>query len=147
MSDTINMQFKLKGVELLKTQINAPVLDFAPKEFQFDLSLESRIESTQKLIMVAVTADVRSDNKTEKLATVSSVCIFGIENFDQIVKISPENHFETSDEVMFVLISISFSTLRGIMFEQFRGTYLHTAILPIIDPKQFVLQKIVTQNK
>jgi hypothetical protein len=141
MSDTITMQFKLKGVELLRTMITQPVVSFSPTEFQFDISLESRIDPSQKLIFVVTTADVRSDNKPEQLAVVSAVCIFGIDNFEDIVKIRTDNQFEVNDEIMLILISISLSTLRGIMFEQFRGTFLHTAVLPIIDPKQFTMQK------
>jgi uncharacterized protein YbbC (DUF1343 family) len=36
-----------------------------------------------------------------------------------------------------MLNSISLSTTRGAMFSTFKGTFLHGAVLPIIDPKQF----------
>jgi len=137
----MTMQFKLKGIELLRTLINQPGLSFSPTEFQFDVSVEYRIDPSQKLIFVLTTADVRNDNKPEQLAAISSACIFGLENFEELVKIKPDNQFEVKDETMLILVSISLSTLRGIMFDQFRGTYLHAAILPVIDPKQFILQK------
>jgi hypothetical protein len=38
--------------------------------------------------------------------------------------------------------SISMDTLRGIMFSKFMGTYLHNAILPIIDSEQFIYEPI-----
>lgn len=137
----MTMQFKLKGIELLKTVLNQPVLGFSPTEFQFDISVENRVDPSQKLIFVIITADVRADNKPEQLAAISTACIFGIENFEELIKIKPDNQAEIKDEIMLVLVSISLSTLRGIMFDQFRGTYLHTAILPVIDPKQLILQK------
>lgn len=141
MADTTKMQFRLKGIELLRTAINHPGLGFSPTEFQFDITVENRVDPSQKLIFVITTADVRANNKPEQLAVISSASIFGIENFEEMVKMKPDNQFEVKDEIMLILVSISLSTLRGIMFDQFRGTYLHTAILPVIDPKQLILQK------
>jgi hypothetical protein len=36
-----------------------------------------------------------------------------------------------------MLNRISISTTRGAMFSTFKGTFLHAAILPIVDPKNF----------
>jgi hypothetical protein len=36
-----------------------------------------------------------------------------------------------------LLNSVSVSTVRGMMFSAFKGTFLHNAVLPVIDPKTF----------
>ena len=41
---------------------------------------------------------------------------------------------EPLDIFISTLNSISISTTRGMMFSAFRGTFLHNAILPLIDP-------------
>ena len=132
------LKLNMKGVELVKTQINTPIPNFTAKEFQFTLNLETRLDPAQQLVIVITSADVKSDNKPEILASVASACIFRIDNFEEVFKKKPDGIFDMPDDQgLFTLISISISTLRGVMFEQFRGTYLHTAFLPIMDPKQF----------
>lgn len=42
------------------------------------------------------------------------------------------------DNILVTFNSISISTMRGLMFAQFKGTFLHNAILPIIDPGSFI---------
>jgi len=141
MTDTspvpVQLKLSIKRVELIKSQINPVVPNFHAKEFQFTLHLETRLDPTQRLVFVTTSADVKADNKPEMLASVSSACIYGVENFDEVFKKSGDMYDIVDDQLMFPLLSISISTLRGIMFEQFRGTYLHQAYVPIIDPKQF----------
>lgn len=137
----LKTQLRMKGVELLKTLINPPAPDFTAKEFQFNISLEVKFDQVQKLAFIITTSDVKSDNKSELLGIVSSACIFGIDNFDDVFKKMGDEKIDVPDEIMHILISISISTMRGVMFEQFRGTYLHSAVLPIVDPKQFKLDK------
>jgi hypothetical protein len=134
---SLKAQLRIKGVELLKTQINLPSPEFSPKEFQFNIDLETRFDPVQKIAIIVTSSEVKADSKPELLAVVSSACIFGIDNFDEVFKIVSEDKIDAPDEIMYILISISISTMRGVMFEQFRGTYLHGAVLPIIDPKQF----------
>ncbi|MCY7310623.1 MAG: hypothetical protein LH619_07585 [Chitinophagaceae bacterium] len=137
----IPLQFKMKGVELLKSQINQPAANFSATEFKFNINIETKLDPVQKLIFVITTAEVKADDNQELLGVISSACIFGIDNFDEVFKKVSEDKYHIPDDVMLVFISISLSTLRGIMFEHFRGTYLHTAFLPVIDPKQFKLEQ------
>ena len=137
----IPIQFKIKGVELLKSQINQPAANFIATEFKFNINIETKVDPVQKLIFIITTAEVKADDNLELLGVISSACIFGIDNFDEVFNKISDDKYHTPDDVMLVFISISLSTLRGIMFEQFRGTYLHTAFLPVIDPKQFKLEQ------
>ncbi len=43
--------------------------------------------------------------------------------------------------IIIAMNSISISTLRGIMFSTLKGAYLRNAILPVIDPKSFHVNK------
>lgn len=134
---SFQLMLRMKGVELMKSQINPQPANFAAKEFQFTVNVENRIEPVQKVAIIVTSVDVKSDNNPEIHASLSSACIYGVDNFDEIFKKVGEEKYDTPDQIMFTLISISLSTLRGILYEQFRGTYLHQAYLPIMDPKMF----------
>ena len=139
-SKNIDLRFKLKNIEILKTQINTAQPEFKANEFQFTIHLETKIEPADKLILIGVNADIKADNKPELLGSFGAACSFEIENFAEIFFKTSENAYNIPNDVIVTLISLSISTLRGIMFDQLRGTYLHNAFLPILDPKEFKLQ-------
>lgn len=134
---SFQLMLRMKGVELMRSQINPQPVNFSAKEFQFTVNVENRLEPVQKVAIIVTSVDVKSDNNPEIHASLSSACIYGVDNFDEIFKKVDDEKYDTPDQVMFTLVSISLSTLRGILYEQFRGTYLHQAYLPIMDPKLF----------
>ena len=48
-----------------------------------------------------------------------------------------DKKFNLSDSFILTINSVAISTTRGLMFSSFKGTFLHEAILPLIDPNQF----------
>lgn len=61
-------------------------------------------------------------------------CTFNIKNIAEINKL-PKKAFDTLND-------IAISTVRGLMFSSFRGTFLHNAILPIVDSTLITAQNI-----
>ena len=59
----------------------------------------------------------------------------------EVVTIIEEKNFKLTEELKDVLNSISISTTRGVMFSTFKGTYLHNALLPVVDARQMVNEK------
>jgi hypothetical protein len=135
----VELKFRITGVEIVKTQINPIQPGFTATDFQFTVNLETRIDPQKKLIIIIVTADIKADNNSELLGSIGAASIFTIENFDDVFKKVTDVTYDTPDNIMITLASISISTLRGIMFDQLRGTHLHGAILPIMDPKKFMV--------
>lgn len=68
-------------------------------------------------------------------ASIKVAFTFGIDNFADF---KSGDDVDFPDQFLVSMVSISISTLRGIMYSQFRGTFLNNTILPIIDPKSFV---------
>lgn len=69
------------------------------------------------------------------LGSIKVGVIFEIANFDDYI--DEMNKKLTLPDVIFLTFnSIGISTTRGVMFSQFKGTFLHNAFLPVIDPKQ-----------
>ena len=130
--------FQLKGIELLDVKLNHPKHPLPVQTtFHFNIGLEHQINPDNKLIIVITTIDILHDDMETRLASVKASCIFEIQNFDDFASVGSQQ-VSFPESMLITLNSISLSTVRGIMFSQFKGTFLHNAFLPIIDPKTFV---------
>lgn len=137
-NENIATSIQLQGIELLKGSLELPnAVNGVVNNFNFDINIENKIDPTNKLIFVIVNINVKGDDATLTLGALSVSCIFHLLNFDEIIKPNTEGKFDVPTQINEVLNSISVSTTRGIMFSTFKGTLLHNAFLPIIDPRQF----------
>jgi len=71
-------------------------------------------------------------------ARLQFLCLYHIENMQQYVNDSGE--FVLPESLITMFNSISISTGRGVLFTLFRGTFLHSVILPIVNPQQVTTQ-------
>lgn len=129
-------EFQLRGIELLKGSLGMPLNVQPVLTFNFDIKIESRIDPSNKLIFVIVMVDIKNDDQTAILGNLAVSCIYHIRNFDEVIKLN-EATPSIPQLLADTLNSISLSTTRGVMFSTFKGTFLHNAILPIVDPKKF----------
>lgn len=135
------VRFQLKGIELLDFCFIHPKQPIPPQMvFNFDIKLEHKIPSDNKLIAVVVTIDVREGNKTDKLGSMMASCVYEVPDINDYID-KNTNLPKFPELFMTTINSVSISTVRGIMFSQFRGTFLHNAVLPVVDPKSFVPQR------
>ncbi len=134
----LNLELYIKAIELLNSSIKLPANTNKPiTDFNFNIGIESRIDAPNKLVFVIVHVEIKNDDQSIILGNLSVSCIFEIANFDNIINLEADGKINMPQELIETLNSISISTVRGVMFSTFRGTFLHNAILPIIDPKQF----------
>jgi len=127
--------FQLKAIEILNLEMNHPESPIPPVTiYHFNLNLEQRLNPENKLVVIITKVDVLHEDKETKLASIKASCIFEITNFDDFVN-KDSKQVSFPENAVVTLNSISISTVRGIMFSQFKGTFLHNAILPLIDPK------------
>ena len=75
-------------------------------------------------------------NKKTELGSIKVSCVYYIDNLTEF-KSTDNKQFDFPNDFISTVNSISISTARGIMFSQLKGTFLHNAILPILDPKGF----------
>lgn len=134
------VSFQIKGIELLDFCFNHPKkLISAQMVFNFDIKIEHKILAENNVIAVVITIDMHNDQKEMKLGSLMVSCIFEIPDLKEFID-AKSNMPELPENFLTIINSISLSTVRGVMFSQFRGTYLHSAILPVVDPKSFVTQ-------
>jgi hypothetical protein len=133
---TANLQ--LKAIELLNGSINLPAVPNLPlTNFNFNINLESKADGTNKLVFVIVSVEIKSEGHNYLLGSLAVSCIYNVVNFDEIIKIDSAGRLDIPQPLIEILNSISISTARGVMFSTFKGTFLHNAYLPIIDPRSF----------
>jgi len=130
------LDLQLKSIELLKGSISLPsVPEVSLNNFNFNISLESKADATNKILFVIVSVEIRSEDQNHVLGSLAVSCIYSIVNFDEVVKIEADGKLDIPQPLVEILNSISISTARGVMFSTFKGTFLHNAFLPIVDPR------------
>jgi hypothetical protein len=124
---------KFKGIELLlKEMQQRPDNGIISGEFNFNIKADSKVNEIEKLIIVFVSIVINDRNIGTEFGRLNVACAFEVENFEtSIVKVK-ENLFRIPDDADALVKSVAISTTRGIMYSEFRGTYLFNAILPII---------------
>lgn len=127
-----NYKIRIEGVDLLNKSLNnLPI----PINGLFNHQLKTQAIGDEKKNLVIVFIQVKISNIEEPVNLLGEINIairFGIENFKEDFPKDESGKYLIPFEVENLLKSISISTLRGIMFSEFRGTVLHNAILPVI---------------
>lgn len=135
------IKFQLKGIELLDVQLKHPEKKLPVQTiFRFDINLEHRINADNKLVIVVCTASIMNEDKSSQFGTIKASCIFEIANIEEFMA-ENKNQINFPETILTTFNSITISTVRGIMFSQFKGTFLHNALLPIINPQSFTVNK------
>jgi len=133
-----NAEMQIRAIELLNGSLHLPAApNTAIATFNFNIGIESKVDAPNKLVFVIVHVEIKNDDYSLVLGALSVSCIFEIVNFDEVIKIEENGTLTIQQPLIETLNSISISTTRGVMFSTFKGTFLHGAVLPIIDPKQF----------
>lgn len=140
MEKKTDIAFQIKGVELLEFELVSPKEALKPQTvFHYNISLEHKINKENKLAFVMVRVYILLENKKTMVGKTGVSCIFSVENFDEIIIEEVNNKIRFPDEIIEILNSISISTTRGVMAANFKGTFLHNAILPVVDSKSLVV--------
>jgi hypothetical protein len=140
-----NVEMQIRAIELLKESFNVPaVSNIAITTFNFNIRIESKADAANKLVFVIVHVEIGNEDHSIVLGEISVSCIFEIINFDEVIRIEENGKYDIPPRLIETLNVVSISTTRGVMFSTFKGTFLHGAVLPILDPKQFItnIQKV-----
>ena len=133
-----SIAFQIKTIELLDSCLVAPTQQLNTNTvFQFDINLEHRLNIDNNLVIVICSISILNENKDQLMGQLKSSCIYQVEKLRDHLDENSKS-LKLPDDFIITLNSVSISTTRGLMFSLFRGTFLHNAVLPIIDPKSFV---------
>ncbi|MDP4285080.1 MAG: hypothetical protein Q8891_11700 [Bacteroidota bacterium] len=131
----LNINIKFIGIDIMsKSMVERPAnFPVGIVEYNFEIKVESKVIADQKILMPVVTVKINELTTSERLAEIKAACLFSIENFDEIIAKKEDNGlYNIPVELEKLLRPVALSTTRGIIFSEFRGTYLANAIMPII---------------
>ncbi|GHB64099.1 hypothetical protein [Persicitalea jodogahamensis] len=128
----------IKGIEIVDFLLSQPKIQFPPNTpFLFDISIEHQAFKEEKLISVLTTIGVLTDESKIHLGKLTTICTYSVTGIDDFFE-GVIKEYSLKEEIALYLNSTSYSTTRGIMYSQFRGTFLHNAVLPIIANEIFL---------
>lgn len=126
--------FALRKIDIIESILNSPKPDQSnPASFQFGINLEHRFVIDKKLLIIIM--DIEMLDEDYKCGSIKTGCTFELTEFDDYLS-EDQKAINLPKDLTIMLNSIAISTTRGVMFAHLRGTHLHNAILPIIDPSQ-----------
>lgn len=145
-SKELEPQIRLHGIELISSSFSKQPDLGGIKNFNFNINIENKIDFDRKLVIAFVKIDVKPFDETHPIVASFEAGI-GVEvlNFNDVINpynTTKNNSIVLPKEFETILRTIAISTMRGIMFSELRGTYLHSAILPII-----ITQILLPENK
>lgn len=111
-------------------------INIGSEETEYKIETSIRVEADKRNIIIGINANLftKENNPTELLGIKTSH-EFLIENFKESIK--TENGFcQLPDEFMVSILSISYSTVRGMLFESVTEPSYKQILLPLINPKE-----------
>ena len=77
------LTFKIVTIEIIEAILNKPILPILEgANFQFDISLEQRIDQVKGLVIVICTINILNDARDQQLSRIISSCIFAVNNLE-----------------------------------------------------------------
>lgn len=123
---TISPTFKIQEINLMDYRLS-PTPITPPTAFEFDLEIQQLHQPKDALSWIT-TILVIKDDLNIICGNLTMCCSFRVENLSEILKDE-----EQVQKLNLMLNQITISTARGVLFGLFRGTFLHNAILPVLD--------------
>lgn len=152
MKEAKNIEFSIKGIlvtkfsldlkeELIKMQAQEP--NFNEYTFEVNVLNQGYIKENILNSMISMKVFLDKEKKTE-LGNINILNIFEINNLNEFVN-EKENSLNLPDSFEASIIGISLSHTRAIFVTKCAGTFLQNAVMPILNPSEFL--KINTDKK
>lgn len=127
------MEFRIVALDILEANLALPPQNLTQEIiFQFDVNIEHRWNTDDDIFIVVTTISIYSNDKQHVLSKFKTNTVFKVEELVKYVDTANSKNNMPTD-VILDLNELAISTTRGSLFSFLKGTYLHNAILPIIN--------------
>lgn len=142
----ISIQYRIQQIKILNFCVNNLANDIQVNNtLQIETSVKINIDAHKQIISITIGVIIfTNQNKENKLCSLLAAFIFhtvGINKFE-----FNNEKIKIPDGFLVSLVSVSYSTLRGIFFEKCANTYLSNIILPLIDPIKLLKKENIDSN-
>lgn len=126
----------LKGIELLhSTLVRPPAITPDLSLLKYYVKFDYQIDKEKKLIFITVNIRIETFPAEAEVGKLVVSHIYEIADFEHVIDIKEGDKFSIPQELTTILNDISLSTTRGVMYSNYKGTFLHHALLPVVNPK------------
>jgi hypothetical protein len=125
--------FGIKGIEIVNSIIQAPPEGGIVSNFNFELQFRTIANPKEGILSVFSDAVVKDLDRNLLIGQYSVLFHYSVTGLEKVLKLTEGNQSEIPQPLVTTLLGISASTLRGLMFGAFKGTFLQGAILPVVD--------------
>ena len=133
--ERIKREYFLNNIIVINRQLSLDNVQGDVTTFRHIVSLGGIVELDKKVVVTRVDVTIHNGDLEEVLGGLKVDFVYGVSDFDSVF-IKREVEID-AEEVLKVLAQESLAAMRGVMFENFRGTLLHNAYLPIISSANF----------
>ncbi|RBQ11416.1 hypothetical protein DRW42_02835 [Pedobacter miscanthi] len=132
-------RIKMISIRTLKGNINSDEADadLDPKNYEIECTPEIATNLKELLVRIIFKIDIHILNKEGKKSGTSgsytNEFIFEIEGIEDFIKSRNSGEVDIHPELGTALLSLAFSTSRGMIYTRTQGTILDGIILPVID--------------
>lgn len=130
-------RYSLDGIELIESHVKAPATaEEAASGVNFNVNLENSVHEEHGWILCKVTVLVATQRSMLQVGKLVVMVAFKLADYATFIK-TEGGQAIIPEDLLATLNGISISTTRGVMFGVFKGSPLHSALLPLMDVKAF----------
>ena len=138
---------RFKDIDILAKMLAPKPIDFDGDYYSFDFNGETRVLAEQKVVVTLFSAVIRDKEKTEQLAHFAIACVYEIPQLEETILKDDKGVYQIPDDLDIITKSTTYSTLRGVIFAELRGTYLANAIMPLMPLDNLRQKKVPPQTE
>jgi len=126
--------YNIKGIQIINSVLKATLTPFNSKSvFRFDVNFKTEVNFKEGRFTVLADAIIKNNESSELVGQYTAAFHYSVDDLDKHVKNKGEAEWEMPTELLKTLLGISVSTIRGMMYEAYKGTFLGNAVLPLVD--------------
>ncbi|GHC65836.1 hypothetical protein [Ulvibacter litoralis] len=100
---------------------------------EFQSNFQFRVEKEEDKLVCIVNVKLIVLETKEHFAELKVENSFNIKPFEEVVKIEDDDTYDIPDPVLHNIVSLSISTVRGILSEKLKGTIAQNEVYPLIN--------------
>lgn len=110
--------------------------------YKTDHTLEIGFNPENKFSRVEfkIKMETQSSNDEEARSEFEFITVFLIDNFEELTEIKGNEQINVHPLLINSLISITYSTIRGLLISKLQGTAFNSFILPVINPNKLLFK-------
>lgn len=136
-----SLRIKIDGIEILDKKLNQVKNISDDQEFRFEIKAQLSARMERELAIVFSQVNIRKNDDEEILASLTIACGFLIPQMADHLPMDAAG-IKIPKDIDLMLRGMTISTMRGVLFSELRGTVLHKAYLPMIEPQTMTIDEI-----